>query len=207
MYVSRTDNAPGWRCRDAAGAHRHRDDVVIGGQDVIAGRTSAASWRRSLMFIVAGSVGSIVEVAAICSAAGATERWSSCCPRPVRWTIQPIRHGRCRRTGRFEFEGVEFVYPTRPSVGGAEAGLVPGRSRRYCRIGGSSGRARQRCSIWLNVSTILPAAASSSTVSICGGRARDVRRQIGFVPQDPVLFAGSVLDNLRYGCQTPTSQR
>ena len=28
---------------------------------------------------------------------------------------------------------------------------------------------------------------------------RDVRRQIGFVPQDPVLFAGSVLDNLRYG--------
>ena len=28
---------------------------------------------------------------------------------------------------------------------------------------------------------------------------RDLRRQIGFVPQDPVLFAGSVLDNLRYG--------
>ena len=37
-------------------------------------------------------------------------------------------------------------------------------------------------------------------VSICGRSAlRDVRRQIGFVPQDPVLFAGSVLDNLRYG--------
>ena len=27
----------------------------------------------------------------------------------------------------------------------------------------------------------------------------DLRQQIGFVPQDPVLFAGSVLDNLRYG--------
>ncbi len=28
---------------------------------------------------------------------------------------------------------------------------------------------------------------------------RDLRNQIGFVPQDPILFAGSVLDNLRYG--------
>ena len=28
---------------------------------------------------------------------------------------------------------------------------------------------------------------------------RDLRDQIGFVPQDCVLFAGSVLDNLRYG--------
>lgn len=176
----------------------------IGGQDVIAGRTSAGELAAFIFyaFIVAGSVGSISEVVSdLQRAAGATERLfellsaTSSLIDPV----DPIAL-ESRAPAAVEFENVDFTYPTRPSVAVLK------------QVG-------FRVEAGATVALVGPSGAGKSTVFDLaqrfydpdGGRIlidgvdlrrcalRDVRRQIGFVPQDPVLFAGSVLDNLRYG--------
>ena len=176
----------------------------IGGQDVIAGRTSAGELAAFIFyaFIVAGSVGSISEVVSdLQRAAGATERLvellsatSSLIDPADPITLES------RGPAALEFESVDFMYPTRPSVTVLK------------HVG-------FRVEAGATVALVGPSGAGKSTVFDLaqrfydpnGGRVlidgvdlrrcalRDVRRQIGFVPQDPVLFAGSVLDNLRYG--------
>ena len=60
--------------------------------------------------------------------------------------------------------------------------------------------ARRRCSSCCCASTIRRRARCASTASTCArADPRDVRRQLALVPQDPVIFAASVLENVRYG--------
>jgi ATP-binding cassette subfamily B protein len=176
----------------------------IGGQDVIAGRTSAGELAAFIFyaFIVAGSVGSISEVVSdLQRAAGATERLVELlgATSPLLEPGEPVplhAHG----PASLMFDGVDFVYLTRASAqvlnkvtfsvdAGATVALV-----------GPSGAGK---------TTLFDLAQrfydpAGGRVLIDGVDLRncslqDLRDQIGFVPQDPVLFAGSVLDNLRYG--------
>ncbi len=176
----------------------------IGGQDVIAGRTSAGELAAFIFyaFIVAGSVGSISEVVSdLQRAAGATERLvellsatSSLIDPADPITLES------RAPAALEFQHVDFTYPTRPSV-------TVLKQVGFCVEAGTT------------VALVGPSGAGKSTVFDLAQRfydpnagrvlidgvdlrrcaLREVRRQIGFVPQDPVLFAGSVLDNIRYG--------
>ena len=176
----------------------------IGGQDVLAGRTSAGELAAFIFyaFIVAGSVGSISEVVSdLQRAAGATERLVEllAATSPLIDPADPVQLA-SNGPAALEFESADFVYPTRPSVtvlkqvsfrvdAGATVALV-----------GPSGAGK---------STLFDLAQrfydpTAGRILIDGVdlrrvALRDVRLQIGFVPQDPVLFAGSVLDNLRYG--------
>ncbi len=177
----------------------------IGGQDVIAGRTSAGELAAFIFyaFIVAGSVGSISEVVSdLQRAAGATERLvellsaTSSLIEPA--DPMPLEsRAACRARVR-----ERRLHVSNPAVCyGLETGRVPRRSGRDRRAGRSVGRGqvdgvRSRA-------TFLRSQRRARSHRRCRSAAlfalRDVRRQIGFVPQDPVLFAGSVLDNLRYG--------
>jgi len=176
----------------------------IGGQDVIAGRTSAGELVAFIIyaFIVAGSVGSISEVVSdLQRAAGATERLMELlgAENPLREPDHPVE---LRRDGpaALAFDGVDFAYPTRAAVrvlndvtftvpAGATIALV-----------GPSGAGK---------TTLFDLAQrfydpTAGVVSIDGVdlrrcTLRAVRDQIGWVPQDPVLFAGTVLENIRYG--------
>jgi ATP-binding cassette subfamily B protein len=178
--------------------------VWIGGQDVIAGRTSAGELAAFIFyaFIVAGSVGSISEVVSdLQRAAGATERLVELlsATSPLIDPADPVPL-ETRTPASLEFDGVDFMYPTRPSV----AVLT---------------KVAFRVDAGTTVALVGPSGAGKTTLFDLaqrfydpnGGRIlidgidlrrcalRDVRAQIGFVPQDPVLFAGSVLENLRYG--------
>jgi ATP-binding cassette subfamily B protein len=176
----------------------------IGGQDVLAGRTSAGELAAFIFyaFIVAGSVGSISEVVSdLQRAAGATERLVEllAATSPLIDPADPVSLA-SNEPAALEFQNADFVYPTRPSVTVLK-------------------RVTFRVDAGATVALVGPSGAGKSTLFDLAQRfydptagqilidgvdlrrvaLRDVRRQIGFVPQDPVLFAGSVLDNLRYG--------
>jgi ATP-binding cassette subfamily B protein len=184
----------------------------IGGQDVIAGRTSAGELAAFIFyaFIVAGSVGSISEVISdLQRAAGATERLVELlsATNPLHEPAAPVA---LRREGpaALEFVGVGFAYPTRAAVQVLHGVSFAVEAGATVALVGPSGAGK---------TTLFDLAQrfydpAVGTVSIDGVDVRHctlqtVRDQIGWVPQDPVLFAGSVLDNVRYGDASASDER
>ena len=127
------------------------------------------------------------------AADGAAARDFRSCPSPT-------DRGNPGTPGAVAFQGVSFRYPTRPDVAvltDIELSLRPGET---VALVGPSGAGK---------STLLDLVQrfydpTEGTVSVAGVDARDLaldtlRREIAFVPQHPVLFAGTVRDNVRYG--------
>ena len=174
----------------------------VGGQDVLAGRTTAGELAAFIFyaFIVAGAVGAASEVwADLQRAAGATERLMELLQARSELP-EPTHPKQPRRPGAVAFLGVWFRYPTRPDVAvltDIELSLRPGET---VALVGPSGAGK---------STLLDLVQrfydpTQGTVAVAGVDARDLaletlRREIAFVPQHPVLFAGTVRDNVRYG--------
>lgn len=174
----------------------------VGGQDVLSGQTSAGELAAFIFyaFIVAGSVGAISEVLSdLQRAAGATERLvellespSDIVERPNAGTIESKDVGLALRD-------VHFSYPTRPQqpvINGVSFTTQPGE---MVALVGPSGAGK---------STLFDLVQrfydpNEGVVELDGRDVRDlslasVRGAVGFVPQDPVLFAGSLRDNLTY---------
>jgi ATP-binding cassette subfamily B protein len=178
--------------------------LVIGGQDVLAGRTSAGDLAAFIFyaFIVAGSVGAISEVVTdLQRAAGATERLVELL-QATNELPEPAVPKRLERRGSAAllFEDVAFRYPLRPEVEvlrGVSLTIAPGE---MVALVGPSGAGK---------STILDLALrfydpARGSVRLDGVDIRELslaglRSHIAFVPQDPILFAGTVGENLRYG--------
>ncbi len=176
----------------------------VGGQDVILGRTSAGELAAFIFyaFIVAGSVGAITEVYAdLQRAAGATERLVELMQSPNEIvdpsdpvTLQPDVEL------VLTVEDVRFTYPTRPDMEvlkGVTLHIAPGE---MVALVGPSGAGKS------TLFDLLQRFYDPTSGSVrLGGHCltdlllADVRRVIGFVPQDPVLFAGSLRNNVCYG--------
>ena len=177
----------------------------IGGQDVLAGRMTAGELSAFVFYavLVATGAATISEVwGEIQRAAGATERLME---------LLDTRTGgrRARRAG---------ALPARVS---GKVAVRLGQLRLF-RRGPTCPRfhrSRSRCrpeSTWRWSAARAPGKSTlfalllrfydpqSGTVTIDGvdlARCdpREARRQVALVPQDPVIFAGSVTDNVRYG--------
>jgi len=176
----------------------------IGGQDVIAGRTSAGELAAFIFyaFIVAGSVGSISEVVSdLQRAAGATERLVELlgATSPLLEPVDPVPL-QARGPASLEFEGVDFVYPMRDSAQVLNKVTFSVDAGATIALVGPSGAGKT--TLFDLAQRFYDPAAGRVLIDGIDMRScslRDLRHQIGLVPQDPVLFAGSVLDNLRYG--------
>jgi ATP-binding cassette subfamily B protein len=108
----------------------------------------------------------------------------------------PIRPGRVR--GRIEFSGVHFRYGTREILHGIDLVIEPGE---MIGLVGASGSGKTTLAN-LVCRFFDP---SSGTVSVDGTDLRrlavsDYRRNLGCVLQEPLLFFGSVAENIAYGC-------
>jgi ATP-binding cassette subfamily B protein len=176
----------------------------IGGHDVLAKRISAGDLSAFVFYalVVAGSVAAISEVIGeLQRGAGATERIMELLATAplVRAPAHAVALPEPAR-GEVRFDHVTFRYPTRPDTPALDdftLCVMPGE--RVALVGPSG--AGKTTAFQLLLRFYDPDAGSIALDGIELRRADPaaVRSRIALVPQDPVIFAASVADNVRYG--------
>ncbi|HYC24831.1 MAG TPA: ABC transporter transmembrane domain-containing protein [Roseiarcus sp.] len=176
----------------------------LGAQDVLSHRMTGGTLSQFLLFAVlaAGALGELSQVGSeISAAAGAAGRIAELLS--VRAKIAPPLHPAALPSpgkGAIAFEDVEFAYPTRPSetvLRAFDLKVAPGE---IVALVGPSGAgkstvfqllmrfydpSRGRISFdGLDIRTVDPAA---------------LRRRIAFVPQEPIIFAATIAENIAFG--------
>jgi ATP-binding cassette subfamily B protein len=176
----------------------------VGGLDVLAGKISGGELAAFIFYavMVAASVGAISEVYGdLQRAAGATERLlellaaENLVPTPAAPSPLPVSP-----QGNLQFEGVSFSYPSRPeqrAIDNLNLNIAPGSS---LALVGSSGAGKSTLvDLILRFYDVQSGAIRFDGIDIRELSLEDLRGQIAMVPQQPVLFTGTVADNIRYG--------
>jgi ATP-binding cassette subfamily B protein len=174
---------------------------------VLAGRISAGELSQTSLYImlVASSVAVLAEVwGELLRAAGATERLmellatESAITDPARPRALTGAPG--RRALRVEFAGVRFHYPSRPGqcvLHGLDLAIEPGQT---VALVGPSGAGKTTIFQLLqrfydiDAGRLLLDGTPVSELALA-----QLRSHIAVVPQEPVIFSGTVLENIRYG--------
>ena len=176
----------------------------IGGHDVFEGRISGGQLSAFVFYaaVVASGAGTISEVwGEIQRAAGATERlFELLDTRPALAANTPVITLPVRLKGAIRFDDVQFAYPGRPQtpVLGAVSFSVD-RGERVALVGPSGAG---KSTIFALILRFYDPASGRILIDGADIRHCDplaLRRAIAIVPQDPVIFAGSVTDNVRFG--------
>jgi ATP-binding cassette, subfamily B, bacterial len=176
----------------------------IGAQDVLAGKISPGRLGQFVLYAVfaAGALGSLSEIGGeVAQASGAAERlFEILAVRPaIVSPPQPLALPSPPR-GEVAFEDVRFSYPTRPSVSALSGVSFHVRQGEKVAIVGPSGAGKSTI-FHLLLRFYDPAAGR---IALDGVRLADLdpaalRARIALVPQDSVMFAATVRDNIRFG--------
>ena len=176
----------------------------IGGHDVIDGRISAGELSAFVFYavVVAGAVGSLSEVIGeLQRAAGATERLMELLA--TRSEIVAPDHPTPLpepAAGAVAFDDVTFHYPTRPDHAALDyfsLTIEPGET--VALVGPSGAGKTTVFQLLLRFYDPDSGVVALDGVDLRGADPRALRRCMALVPQDPVVFAGSAFDNIRYG--------
>jgi ATP-binding cassette subfamily B protein len=176
----------------------------IGGHDVVAGRLSAGQLSAFVFYavLVAGAIGSLSEVIGdLQRAAGATERlFELLAVEPsIRSPGNPVAM-RSPGNGRVMFDEVTFHYPSRPDAPALDHFTLDIHPSEKVALVGPSGAGKTTVfQLLLRFYDPKTGCVRIDGVDVSRADPRDVRRQLALVPQDPVIFATSVLENVRYG--------
>jgi ATP-binding cassette subfamily B protein len=176
----------------------------IGGHDVLAGRLTAGELSAFVFYavIVASAVGTISEVIGdVQRAAGATERlFELLVVAPaIRAPADPVPMP-ARGPGTIDFDRVSFSYPSRPDAPAlAEVSFSIAAGERVALVGPSGAGKTTVFQLLLRFYDPQQGAVRIDGVDVARADPLDVRRRLAVVPQDPVIFAASVLENVRYG--------
>ena len=176
----------------------------MGAADVRSGVITVGELVQFMIYtiMVAGAVAALTEIwSELQRAAGATERLVELLTADdaVSDPVQAIAPPATRR-GEIAFEDVTFAYPARPGVqalGGVSFTVAPGET---VALVGPSGAGKTTI-IQLLLRFYDP---KSGRVTLDGVDLRDLdradfRRHMALVPQDPVIFAASARENIRFG--------
>ena len=175
----------------------------VGGHDVLAGRLSAGELSAFVFYaaLVAGSVGALSEVwGDLQRASGATERLMEILnatpailaparPQPL---PEPSR-------GDLAFEHVRFFYPSRPDTPALDdftLTIAPGET--VALVGPSGSGKSTVFQLLLRFYDPQAGRVVLDGVDLTAADPLAIRQRIALVPQDAVIFATSVADNVRY---------
>jgi len=176
----------------------------VGGYDVIAGRMTGGELSAFVFYAIltAVSVGTLSEVIGdVQRAAGAAERLLELLATAPDIEAPPQPKSiPFPASGRVEFDSVTFHYPARPdkpSLHGFSLSVAPGES--VALVGPSGAGKSTVFQLLLRFYDPERGAIRFDGVDLRDADPSDIRRQIGLVAQDPVIFAASAWDNIRYG--------
>ncbi|HZQ61571.1 MAG TPA: ABC transporter transmembrane domain-containing protein [Casimicrobiaceae bacterium] len=176
----------------------------IGGHDVVAGRLSPGQLSAFVFYavLVASAAGTIGEVIGdVQRAAGATERLFDllAVQSDVRAPVDPVALP-AAPLGTVAFESVRFCYPSRPeaaALDGFSLAVAPGQ--KLALVGPSGAGKTTVFQLLLRFYDPQSGSVKIDGVDVRHADPHAVRQRIALVPQDPVIFAASVIDNVRYG--------
>ncbi len=181
-----------------------------GTQAVLAGQMSAGHLGQTVVYVMllAGAAAVLGEVYGdLLRAAGATERLMEllATESPVREPARPLALPDTGRGLAVRFERVNFHYPSRPTQAALQSFGLELRPGETVALVGASGAGKttvfQLLQRFYDVDT---APGNAGRICIEGVDLRQLslhalRSRIGTVPQDPVIFSASAMDNIRYG--------
>jgi ATP-binding cassette subfamily B protein len=176
----------------------------IGGHDVLAGRLSAGELSAFVFYavLVAGAVGAVSEVIGdLQRAAGATERLMELLATEptIRAPANPQALPEPPR-GEVRFERVTFHYPSRRDAAAlSDFSLSVSRGEKVALVGPSGAGKSTVFQLLLRYYDPDAGAITLDGVELKKADPKAVRRRIALVPQEPVIFAASVAENVRYG--------
>jgi len=176
----------------------------IGALDVLAMRMSSGELSQFIIYAVllASSVGALSELwGEVQRAAGATERLLEILATEpdIRAPSQPAALP-VPAQGRIAFDNVRFHYPTRPdhaALAGFSLQIAPGEA--VALVGPSGAGKSTVFQLLLRFFDPSQGVIRFDGIDIAQLEPVALRAQIAVVSQDPVIFAGSVADNIRYG--------
>ena len=176
----------------------------IGSNDVMTGAISAGRLGQFVLYtaFAAAALGQLSEVwGEVSAASGAAERLfeilrvksAIAAPSSPHALAEPAR-------GDVGLEGVSFAYPTRPGTLAVDGVSFSVRAGEKVAIVGPSGAGKSTL-FHLLLRFYDPA---SGTISFDGVPIRtadpgEVRKHVALVPQEPVVFAASARENIRFG--------
>ncbi len=176
-----------------------------GTQAVLAGEISAGHLGQTVVYIImlASSFAVLGEVyGELLRAAGATERLMEllASQSPITSPAQPLPAASPAAGTAIAFDHVTFHYPSRPAqaaLRGFTLGVAPGET--VALVGPSGAGKTTVFQLLLRFYDPSSGAIRLNGVPLPQQSLQALRAQIAIVPQEPVIFSSSALENIRYG--------
>ena len=175
----------------------------IGGHDVLAGRMTAGQLSAFIFYavMVATAVGAISEVfGQLKRAAGASERIRELLATPTEIAAPATPLALPAPRGEVTFDNVTFSYPTRPQAEALKDFSLVVKPGEVVALVGPSGAGKSTVfQLLLRFYDPKAGVVSVDGVDVKAADLNALRERFALVSQEPVIFSGSVTDNVRYG--------
>jgi len=183
----------------------------MGARDVRADIMSPGALAQFVIYaiMVAGSVGALSEIwGELQRAAGATERLVELLratdtvndPETSAPMAMPVK-------GELQFENVQFHYPSRPNMPALEDLNLTVKAGETIALVGPSGAGKSTVfQMVLRFFDPVSGAVLFDGVDVKTVQRDVFRKEMAYVPQDPVVFATTALENIRFGRPSATDE-
>ena len=176
-----------------------------GVQAVLEGRMTAGALSQTALYIglIASSAAVLAEVwGDLLRAAGATERLMELLDTrsPIAEPSAPRPLPHADAGVELRFDAVRFAYPSRPDIDVLRGlAFTVERGRTVALVGPSGAGKTTVFQLLQRFYDVSGGSIALDGVDLRDAALADLRARIALVPQEPVIFSGTLLENIRYG--------